>query len=89
MTKIKWHKLLNEESESRIALYEVLIPDSPHSDMGNGAFVEYYRCNGLELKNMFIMILLNGERINTCFECSSFIDGKIKVQNYVSKVFRS
>ena len=86
---IKWHKLLNESNESRVAHYEVMIPASPHSEMGYGAFVEYHRNRGCEFKDMILHIHLNGRRTRKCFECDSFEHGKSQVKNYVSKVINN
>jgi Fe-S cluster assembly iron-binding protein IscA len=85
---IKWHKLQNPYSEKTIAHYELFIQNTPHENMGYGAFVEYHRCRGLELKYMFLRHQNHdGKEVSKSFECTSFIDGKALVTAFIKRYY--
>ena len=85
---IKWHKLQNPYSESKVAHYELLMQNTPHETMGYGAFVEYHRCRGLELKYMWIRHQNHdGKDVHKSFECTSFVEGKAMVVAFMNRYY--
>lgn len=85
---IKWKKLQNPYSESKVAHYELLMAHTPHETMGYGAFVEYHRCRGLELKYMFLRYENHdGKDVSKRFECTCFVEGKAMVVAFMNRYY--